>query len=83
MTEEVDAIRGKHALSRVDLQARFSQPLEYLLQVPKMLLQVVRLDDDDIDVAPDEGKAPQHFVYPALEVGRGILEAEGDHQPFP
>ena len=42
MTEEVDAVRGKHALPRVDLQARFSQPLEYLLQVPKMLLQVVR-----------------------------------------
>ena len=83
MTEEVDAVRGKHALPWVDLQARFSQPLEYLLQVPKMLLQVVRPDDDVIDVAPDEGKAPHHFVHPAVEVGRGILEAGGDHQPFP
>ena len=31
MSEEVNAVRGKHTLARMDFQAGFTQPLEDLL----------------------------------------------------
>ena len=83
MAQEVDAVCSEHALPRVDLQPGLPQSLEDMLQVLKMFLQIVAPHDDVVKVALDEGKAPQYFVHPALEVGGRILYPEGDHQPFP
>ena len=54
MPEEVDAVSSEDTLPRVYFQPRSPQPLEDLPYVIQMLLQVVKLDDDVVDVAPHE-----------------------------
>ena len=83
MSKEVNAVRCEDALPRVDLQPRLPQALEDLLQVLKVLLQIIAPDDDVVDVAPREGQIVQHSIHPSLEIRRGVLQPEGDHQPFP